>query len=441
MHFINTALAATIVLGATFAFAAPVSAEERSDMEFSHKDDGHHYGERVQNHKLDQGHSVQLGPRPFYLVADMDDSPLKKSLQKCSKRSFKRTDFSIGHRGAAMQFPEHTRESYEAAARMGAGILECDVTFTQDRELVCRHSQCDLHTTTNILAIPELATKCSVPFQPAVIDPLTGATITPAQAQCCTSDITVAEFKTLKGKMDAFNPDATTVEAYMNATPGWRTDLYTAKGTLLTHRESIELFKRLGTKMTPELKSPSVTMPFDGDYTQEAYAQQMIDEYKAAGISADKVFAQSFNLGDVLYWINHEPEFGQQTVFLDDIDSISEGYPSLTTLQVLASQGVNIIAPPMWALLDVDAHNRIVPSAYAVNARAAGLDIIGWTLGRSGLRKTGGGWYDQSVTPAVNNDGDMLEALDVLAQDVGIRGIFSDWPATVTYYANCQGLK
>ncbi len=25
------------------------------------------------------------------------------------------------------------------------------VTFTKDRELVCRHAQCDLHTTTNIL--------------------------------------------------------------------------------------------------------------------------------------------------------------------------------------------------------------------------------------------------------------------------------------------------
>lgn len=135
MRFINTTLAATIMLGATFVFTAPISAQERSDSEYSYKDKGHHYGERVQNHKRDQGQSVQLGPRPFYLVADMDDSPLKKSLQKCSEGPLKRTDFSIGHRGAAMQFPEHTRESYEAAARMGAGIVECDVTFTQDREL------------------------------------------------------------------------------------------------------------------------------------------------------------------------------------------------------------------------------------------------------------------------------------------------------------------
>jgi glycerophosphoryl diester phosphodiesterase len=29
----------------------------------------------------------------------------------------------------------------------------------------------------------------------------------------------------------------------------------------------------------------------------------------------------------------------------------------------------------------------------------------------------------------------------VLADQVGIKGIFADWPATVTYYANCMGLE
>jgi len=29
----------------------------------------------------------------------------------------------------------------------------------------------------------------------------------------------------------------------------------------------------------------------------------------------------------------------------------------------------------------------------------------------------------------------------VLARKVGILGIFSDWPATVTNHANCMGLK
>jgi glycerophosphoryl diester phosphodiesterase len=76
--------------------------------------------------------------RPYYLVEKMAEGKLKRKLKSCSEGPFAKTDFSIVHRGAALQFPEHTKESYEAAARMGAGIPECDVTFTQDGELVCR---------------------------------------------------------------------------------------------------------------------------------------------------------------------------------------------------------------------------------------------------------------------------------------------------------------
>lgn len=386
---------------------------------------------------------VQLGPRPFFLVDNMDEGELKTALQQCVNGPFYKTDFSIGHRGAALQFPEHTRESYVAAARMGAGIVECDVTFTSDRELVCRHSQCDLHTTTNILAIPELAAKCTQPFTPAVIDPETGEVVEQASAMCCTSDITLEEFRMLTGKMDASNPAATTVEEYLGGTADWRTDLYaTQGGTVMTHAESIALFQELGVKMTPELKAPSVEMPFDGDYTQEAYAQQMIDEYKAAGVPPEDVFAQSFNLEDVLYWIENEPEFGAQGVFLDG-RSLDPNDPATwdPDMGALADMGVRIVAPPMQMLVTLDENDQIVPSAYALAAKEAGLDIITWTLERSGPLQTGGGSYYGNVTDVINNDGDMLTVLDVLAQDVGILGIFSDWPATVTFYANCMGLE
>ena len=53
---------------------------------------------------------------------------------------------------------------------MGVGSVECDVTFTKDKERVCRHAQNDLHTTTNM----------------------------PATAECRTSDFTLAKFKTLR---------------------------------------------------------------------------------------------------------------------------------------------------------------------------------------------------------------------------------------------------
>lgn len=383
---------------------------------------------------------VQLGPRPFFLADDMADGPLKQQLQQCAQRGrFTPRDFSIGHRGAPMQFPEHTVESYVAAARMGAGILECDVTFTKDHELVCRHAQNDLHTTTNILLTP-LAARCTQPFVHAVLD-VDGKVVTPAKAECRTSDITLAEFRTLRGKMDAFNPAARTPAQYVAGTANWRTDLYSGptSGTLMTHAESIELFKRLGVKMTPELKSPSVPMPFNG-FSQEAYAQKMIDEYKRAGVPARQVYPQSFDIRDVLYWVAKEPDFSRQAVYLDDADKAAD-LPDLATLKDYKAKGINIWAPPTFALLAAE-NGRIVPSQTARDAKAAGLGLITWTLERSGVLADGNnGWYYQTFDSAVQREGDMLQALHVLAQDVGVMGVFSDWPATTTFYANCMDLR
>ncbi len=381
--------------------------------------------------------SIQIGPRPFFLVDEMADGDLKTKLQSCSAGPFAKSDWSIGHRGAPLQFPEHTEQSYRAAARMGAGILECDVTFTKDRELVCRHAQNDLHTTTNILATP-LAENCTAPFTPA-----SGGSS--ASAECRASDITLAEFKTLTGKMDAANKKATNVEDYMDGTAGFRTDLYARDGKLMTHAESIALFKELGVKFTPELKSPSVSMPYEGKYTQEAYAQQLIDEYKAAGVPPSDVFAQSFNLDDVLYWIENEPEFGKQAVYLDNSYRDRSWSPEDAgswrhQMEELKAMGVNYIAPPLWVLVKLE-DGKMAPSLYAEKAKAAGLEIITWTAERSGFLRDGGGWYYKSVTDAIDNEGDVFELMHVLHQDVGVAGIFSDWPATTTYYANCFGLK
>ena len=38
-------------------------------------------------------------------------------------------------------------------------------------------------------------------------------------------------------------------------------------------------------------------------------------------------------------------------------------------------------------------------------------------------------------------DTDTLTVLDVLTKQVGIRAMFSDWPATTTFYASCMGMK
>ncbi len=391
------------------------------------------------DHGHDKSDSVQLGPRPFYLVQGMDEGKLKDRLMQCENGPFYRTDFSIGHRGAAMQFPEHSDASYRAAARMGAGIVECDVTFTKDGELVCRHSECDLQTTTNIVAT-DLNSKCTVPW--------TGPGQNP-RPQCCTSDLTLDEFKSLKPKMDASNPSATTAEGYLGGTASWRTDLYTGQAKVMTFKESIALNQELGVKHTPELKGADHQDRVDAIFgSQAAYAQKFIDELRDAGVSPKDAWVQSFNKDDILYWIKNEPRFGKQAVYLDSIDpTVTPAIPrqTLDELKQLKQNGVRIIAPPMWALLSVNDAGEVVPSEYANDIRKAGLDIITWTFERADLRKgaSKAGWYYQfdPEGKAIKKDSDMYKALDVLARKVGILGIFSDWPATVTYYANCMDLK
>ncbi len=374
--------------------------------------------------------------RPAEIISQMKDSPLKSKLQSCIGNPLVKSSFSIGHRGAALGYPEHTKASYIAAAKMGAGIVECDVTFTKDKELVCRHSQNDLHYTTNIVAT-ELGQKCSQPFTPAKNGKK-------AEAECKTSDITLAEFKSLKGKMEGANNKATTVADYLDGMPKWRQNLGAPDGEqVLSHAESIALFKSLDVQFTPELKEPTVQMPFDG-FSRADYAQKMIDDYRSAGIDPAKVWPQSFHLEDVLYWIEAEPEFGKQAVYLDARyrDGIDPNNPATfsPSMQELKAQGVNYLAPPLWMLVTTK-DDQIVPSSYAIEAKAAGLELITWTLERSGPLQKGGGWYYKSITPVVSDDGDTYVLLNVLHKDVGIKGIFSDWPATATFYANCFDLK
>lgn len=383
------------------------------------------------------GHATSLGltygPHPAYLVDKLPDGALKKKLVSCSAQTPAKTAFSIGHRGAPLMYPEHTVESNVAAARMGAGVLECDVTFTKDHELVCRHAQNDLHTTTNIL-VSELAPTCITPFAAAQGED-------GANAECRTSELTLAEFNTLIPKMDSADKTALTAEAYQGGVPPWRTQLYSEKAALMTHADSIKLFKSLGTKFTPELKSAAVEMPHNG-FTQGDYAQKLVDEYIAADVPASDVFAQSFNIEDIYYWIDNTPEFGAQAVYLVQwTDGFNEQTPEtwLQDFDALKARGVNYISASLNMLM-TNANGKIAASAYAKAAKAADITLIAWTLERSGPLATGGGWYFQSVGDIVKDDSDYLVALDVLAQDVGVVGVFSDWPATVTYYANCMGL-
>lgn len=400
----------------------------------------------------DNGLLVQLGPRPYYLVDDMEDSPLKEKLDSCKNEPKSTSSFSVSHRGAPLEFPEHSRQGYDAAARMGAGIIECDVSFTSDRELVCRHSNCDLHYTTNILTKPELAAKCTEPFTPA--NPENG---TEASAKCCTSDITLEEYKSLCAEMEATTFNAVSINASspyfgrIGTTPDWRTNMYSYScAEPMSLKEQIEQVDAYGLNFTAEAKTPEIDMPFtssefEGNYTQQDFIQQIADTFDEYEIDPKRVWLQSFLDEDIFYWVDNTPAYGEQAVYLDERADLSEdGYAeAVASLPGLAERGVKIMAPSIYQLVTADnATGEIVPSTYATTAKEAGLELITWSFERSGpLSIAGGGYYYSSISDLISRDGDEFKVIDAIAQKVGVTKIFADWASTVTYYANCFGLE
>lgn len=311
---------------------------------------------------------------------------------------------------------------------------------------MCRHSNCDLHYTTNILTKPDLAAKCTEPFTPA--DPTNG---TEASAKCCTSDISLEEYKSLCAEMEATTFDALSINASspyfgrIGTTPDWRTNMYSYScAEPMALKEQIEQVDAYGLNFTAEAKAPEIPMPFQGDYTQEDFIQQIVDTFDEAGIDPSRVWLQSFVESDIFYWVDNTPEYGVQAVYLDERADLTEnGYEeAVASIPGLAERGVKIIAPSIYQLVTADnSTGEIVPSSYAIAAKEAGLEIVTWSFERSGpLSIAGGGYYYSSISNLISNDGDEFKVIDAIAQKVGATHIFADWASTITYYANCFGL-
>lgn len=186
-------------------------------------------------------------------------------------------------------------------------------------------------------------------------------------------------------------------------------------------------------------------MPFNG-YTQEQYAQDMVDAFRNKSIDYSRIWPQSFTYADILFWLSYDHDFGKQAIYLVEYDTPADLAAGTANLTIAKAAGVNIIGPalPMLVAAGGPQNTSIVPSAYAHAVKAAGLDIIAWTYERSGplaTVKSREEYYFGSIANITYYDGQYYELLDVLVNQVGIKGLFSDWAATVTYFANCFGLK
>jgi len=126
--------------------------------------------------------------------------------------------------------------------------------------------------------------------------------------------------------------------------------------------------------------------------------------------------------------------------------------------------GVEMFGPPMAILLAADQGSRKLSASTLSNAykHVIGIPdrlkdpnalfpaISTWSLERSGCpswfetpgiepARIGpcGSYYETVQNHAVYSEADVLLVMDVLFKEIGILGLFSDFPATVTTYANC----
>ncbi|KAJ3034427.1 hypothetical protein HDV00_005047 [Rhizophlyctis rosea] len=93
----------------------------------------------------------------------------------------------------------------------------------------------------------------------------------------------------------------------------------------------------------------------------EQYAQQMINEYKAAKIDPSRVFPQCFLINHIYYWIKHKPKFVKQAVFLKVFVKDPFSYVHATVrLAELKKDGFEIVAPAFFALTKVAKDSKII---------------------------------------------------------------------------------
>jgi glycerophosphoryl diester phosphodiesterase len=287
---------------------------------------------------------------------------------------------------------------------------------------------------------PHLARKCSVPFRPPT------ATCN-ATVRCCTIDFTLEKIQTgMCGKMrpSSENIHVKTAEDYASRMPGVRIDLYSHNCPRVQSHLHADFVRRVyatGGGFVPEAEMLNWEFASE-EGGRRAFVDRIMADYD--GIDPSRMHFQGFDWEDV-YRVVNGTVFGANAFALDEDYGRTASYGEdqlCMHLQPLMDNGVGTVVPTMFVLLDVDGcTGNIMPSAYATDARDMGLDIMAWVFERSEVPLSrGGGFYYSKLAGAVCTESDMIKVLDVLYKDVGIKGIFTDWPSVVTFYANCKGI-
>ncbi|RBP49603.1 glycerophosphoryl diester phosphodiesterase [Arenicella xantha] len=298
----------------------------------------------------------------------------------------------IAHRGASGYLPEHTLEAITLAFAQGADYIEQDVVLSRDGVPVVLH---DIHLDT----VTDVAEKFPKKKR--------------ADGRFYAIDLTLAELKSLTvNERRELNGDQVFPGRYQGS----------AGFTIATFEEQIELIGELNRQFSknvglyPEIKSPAWHRAQGADISVV-----VLEVLRRHGLdSADaRIYLQCFDFAETQ---RVRVELGAklkliQLIGENDWSESDSDYDYLKTPSGLSevakvAQGVGVWIPQLAS------PSTFKPTALAKHAQMAGLDVHAYTFRKDAL------------PPSVTSP--ML--LDLLFKQLGINGIFTDFPDLVVEY-------
>uniref|UniRef100_I1Q694 glycerophosphodiester phosphodiesterase n=2 Tax=Oryza glaberrima TaxID=4538 RepID=I1Q694_ORYGL len=321
--------------------------------------------------------------------------------------------FNIAHRGSNGELPEETAAAYMRAIDEGADFIEADVTATKDGHLVCFHDT-TLDATTDVADHPEFASRRrTLEVQWTNV---TGFFIT---------DFTLAELKTLRSKQRYAFRD----RSYNGG----------ESSRIITFDEFIDIAAGAASRVVgiyPEIKNPVFVnrqvrwrdgKKFEDKFVAALKRRGYGGRYRSPAWAARPVFIQSFAPTSLVYaaGLTDSP----MVLLVDDTtvrtEDTSQSYDEVTSDEHLDYMREYVVGVGPWkdTVVPPTTDNKLAaPTDLVARAHARGLQVHPYT------------YRNENQFLHFNFRQDPYAEYDYWINDVGVDGLFTDFPASLRRY-------
>ncbi|MEH2259040.1 glycerophosphodiester phosphodiesterase [Nostoc sp.] len=318
----------------------------------------------------------------------------------------------IAHRGASGYRPEHTLAAYELAIALGADYIEPDLVSTKDGILIARHEN-EISETTNVASHPEFAHLQTT----KIIDG-------ESKTGWFTEDFTLTELKTLRAKerIPQLRSQNTAYDGLL--------EIPTLQEIIdLVKVKSGEINRTIG--IYPETKHPTYFQSIGLALEAPLLTTLTANGYQGANAP---VFIQSFEVGNLqdlstktdLPLVQLLNDSGKPDDFV--VSGCERTYTDLVTASGLAeiAKYAQAVGIHKNLLVPRDNNGKLrSPTSLVIDAHAAGLLVHVWTF------------RNEDCFLPLDFQGNPQGEYELFF-NLGVDGVFSDYPDTAAYHATVQ---